>query len=721
MRQLFLKNGAVQLQNIAQPSLHDDVVLVRTHYSFISSGTEGATIGNAVESAHLFGNLRHKFSKVIETLQKEGLSVTKNLIRAKLKGSSWQQLGYSAVGQVVAVGNNITTLSVGDFVACAGAGIANHAEFLAVPYHLAAKVTDPAFLEQASITTLGAISLQGIRRADLKLGELVCVIGLGLLGQLTVQLAVIAGCRVIGIDPLAERRNLALKSGATAVFDPHDAALERSIQFMSSHHGVDTTFITAASKSDALTQQAMQLTRRKGKVIIVGDVGLGLKRDPLYKKEIDVLISCSYGPGRYDSSYEQKGVDYPYAYVRWTQQRNMQLIVELIEQKKLVVDHLISTTIKLEDASQAYELLKKQEALGIVLAYDASSPSVQACSPDLFASVKKKYATSLNVGVIGAGGFATIKLLPFIANLKNVVISSIVDPNPVALLSTGELYKAATLLTNDTALFTDEALDAILIASPHVHHAAQIAQALSNNKAVFSEKPMVTSYEQLEQLKSVFREHPDAALCVDYNRSFSPFMQAVKRAITNRSTPLMIYYRMNAGFISQEHWVQQEAIGGGRIVGEACHIVDLFCFLTGSPASSINLEVLSPCQDSLNKTDNFVSSIRFADGSICTLLYTATGNSAAGKEYMELFFDGKTIIMDDYKTLQGYGLGNAFNQTSSMVQKGHEQLLEQFFSSLRPEIKNRKNPQSFEHLEHVSYITLVMNDLARQSGGERVV
>ncbi len=716
MRQLFLENGSLSVKDIGKPALTNDTLLVETYYSFISSGTEAATIAGASSSSMFLGNLPAKITKVVAALKTEGIEGTKALIRAKLRGGTIQQLGYSCAGRVVAVGKNISTIAVGDFVACAGAGIANHAEMVLVPQHLAVKIGDASSLKEASITTIGAIALQGIRRADLQLGETIVVIGLGLLGQLTVQLAVIAGCRVIGIDPVEDRRKMAEQCGAVAVFDPTDTELSKQINFLTSHHGVDCTIITAASKSDTLVQQAMEITRRKGKVVLVGDVGLHLQRDPLYRKEIDFLISCSYGPGRYDVTYEQEGIDYPYAYVRWTENRNMQTIVHLIEQKRLIISPLISQTVNLAHAAQGYETLKAQKGLGVVIDYEVSSSTLPVEKNKIaFAPAKKG---NMRVGVIGAGGFAKIKLLPIIAKISNVTINAVVDPQPATALSTARLYAAATVLSDDRELFSKDLVDIVVIASPHANHASQIIEALKNGKAVFAEKPMVTTHEQLAELSDFLDAHPTVPFCVDYNRTYAPFVQIIETHTKQRSTPLMVHYRMNAGFIPQEHWVQREA-GAGRIIGEACHIIDLFCYLTNSAPISISVDALQPTQESLGRTDNFVSTLCFADGSVCTLLYTALGNAAAGKERMEIFFDGKTIVMDDYRSLQGYGFPASFNKTAQQQQKGHEQLIEKFFGALKAD--KAVMPISFDRLKLVAHLSLIMNDLAVQGGGEQIV
>jgi predicted dehydrogenase/threonine dehydrogenase-like Zn-dependent dehydrogenase len=713
MRQVFLDKGAVTIAQVSKPLLDERSVLVQVHYSCISSGTESATIATARQS--LFNNIPQKLKKVLESITTHGIDATRALIAGKLKGNI-QALGYACSGQVLAVGTLVKKLQVGDFVACAGSGYAYHADIVCVPEYLVAKIARQDILKAASVTTLGAIALQGIRRAQISLGESVCVIGLGLLGQLTAQLALRAGCRVFGIDISQERLVLAQNLGVHKIYQAHDAHLINDIMFATEHHGVDVTIITAASKSDTIVQQAMEITRKKGKVVVVGDVGLALQRDPFYKKEIDFLISCSYGPGRYDNAYEQQGQDYPYAYVRWTEQRNMQAFVKLLEQNQINIDSLIGQEVSINEVEKAYERIKTQQELGIVLSYDASSGSKQEVLKPLPHRFIPAISDKIRVGVIGAGGFAKIKLLPLLTQIPDVHIHAVVDLDVANALNVSRQYDARHSLRDEHTLCTQNLVDAVVISSPHSYHTQQALHALQNGKAVFLEKPMSTTYEQFEQLLVFLQQNPHARFCVDYNRAFAPFIQKIKEAVSARSTPLMIYYRMNVGFIPKDHWVQT-TVGGGRLIGEACHIVDLFCFLTDSHPCSVSVEVLGISRDDLIPTDNSSTQIRFADGSVCTLLYTAVGNSKMGKERMELFFDGKSIVMDDYTHLRGYGLSRSFDETTTLADKGHETLIKRFFMELRKEVF--APPIAFERLYRVAELTLLIDQLANHGGGEK--
>lgn len=718
MRQVFLEKGLVKVREVCEPLLTDHTVLVSVHYSCVSSGTEAATVAKAQES--IVTSLPQKLPKILKSLSEHGIEGTRLLLKEKLLGGT-QTLGYSCSGQVIAVGKKVQHVTVGDFVACAGAAYAYHADVIAVPENLVVRVANQDYLQAASLTTLGAIALQGVRRAQLQLGETVCVVGLGLLGQLTIQLAKIAGCRVIGIDLRKDRLQLAQKLGADFVLQPEEANINNEINFLTEHIGVDTTIITAGSKSNSILQQAMEITRKKGRVVLVGDVGLNLERDPFYKKEIDFLISCSYGPGRYDADYEEKGIDYPIAYVRWTENRNMQTFVALVQEGRINTHDIITNVVPVDDVHKAYELLERQEAVTVVLAYHNKAEFLvddvqQSNQSAQVVSFKPAIKDTIRVGVVGAGGFAKVKLMPIINSIKQVKINAIVDSNITTSVNLSKVFGAAKPLADDKELFAEDLVDAVLIASPHKFHCQQALNALHNGKAVFLEKPMVTDFEQLEQMRDFFKLNPQAPLCVDFNRSFAPFMRKIKNTVSKRSTPLVILYRMNVGFIPKDHWIQTE-VGAGRIIGEACHIVELFCYLTGAKVAALSVETLRPITDNLLATDNFSVQFSFTDGSIATLFYTALGNMTLGKERMELFFDSKSIVMDDYVSLQGYGLPSSFSEKVVVPDKGHENLLNEFFACIKD--ASRPLPFTFEYLDHVANVTLLVDQLACQGGGEQ--
>lgn len=658
------------------------------------------------------------------------------------------ELGYSCSGTVIAVGEEIKTFRPGDFVACAGAGIANHAEQIVVPKNLAVKLPNNSFLKQASLTTIGAIALQGIRRANLQLGETVCVFGLGLIGQITVQLAKQAGCNVFGIDIDDKKIALAQKLGCSQTYNAKSETFLHEMAFHTQHHGVDATLVTASSPSGNIIQQAMEITRRKGKVVLVGSVKIDFNRSPFYEKEIDFLISCSYGPGRYDQKYEQEGYDYPYAYARWTENRNMQLFANMIFAKQIDINPLITSEFSFEQAEQAYFSLRQHKSLGILLRYKQESSvlldtstfakklrrtleetdlnanqlvrnsfgsvSSSGCVAGVSRSTKfKPYKAPegiLNVACIGAGGFAKIKLLPLLSKNKNVKISTIIDTNPANAINVAKQYKAQVNDNDIQKVIADESINVAVIATPHAFHAQQTIDLLSAGKAVFVEKPAATSYEQLEQLKTFLDANPKSLYCVDFNRSFAPFITKIKKAVLKRTTPLIIHYRMNAGFIPKKHWIQSQK-HGGRIIGEACHIFELFNFLTGSIPVNISASAINTSRDDILPSDNFSTTITFADGSLCTLLYTAIGNKKLPKERMEIYFDGKSIVMDDYKTLTGYGVSLFFDTKTKTPDKGHKILLNKFIDAAK---SDGASPISPERILLATKISLQVNELIQE-------
>lgn len=723
MRQLFLDKGLIAVKEVSKPLLDEYSVLVQVHYSCISSGTEIATINQSKKNI-FFGNMPQTVKKVLDSVAVNGLDGTSALIKEKLKGEV-QTLGYSCSGVVVAIGSKVKKIRAGDLVACAGAGAAHHADMVCVPENLVVKVHKKESLRNASATTIGAIALQGVRRANVQLGESVCVLGLGLLGQLTVQLLKRAGCRVAGTDLLPERLALARSLGADLALHATEHDVVKEIAFWTDQQGVDVTIVAAASPKDYLVQQAMEITRKKGRVVVVGDVGLGLKRAPLYQKEIDFLISCSYGPGRYDAEYEQRGHDYPYAYVRWTENRNMTAIVAMIEQGQLAIDQLVHAEVNLEDVAKAYASLQSQKGLGIIISYGHGEPVKlvpDQPAPQAMPLAEKEIEfiparrDALRVGIVGAGGFAKVKLMPMLARIKNASITAIVDANVTTAITMSRHYGVARVLADDRELFNEDLVDVVVIASPHKYHCDQVMRALDQGKAVFVEKPLVTDFEQLTRLHAMLDAHPNAPLCVDYNRAFAPCIQKIKEAIAERKTPLIIHYRMNAGYIPKEHWVQTD-IGAGRIIGEACHIIDLFYYLTDARPVSVSVESLNTGTDTLFPTDNFVASISFSDGSICSLLYTSLGHKKLGKERMELFFDSKSIIMDDYMYLAGFGMRSSFDESGMTADKGHEALLNTFFERIKK--PTFEPPIPFARLRAVSELTLIIDELACEGGGDR--
>ena len=683
MRQVLIRKGQLLLANVPSPLVEPGSVLVEVAYSLISTGTELSSVQSSGQSLVKKAlEQPEKIRKLWDHLRSQGIQKTIAKVQGQLDLAS--PLGYSCSGIVIQVGEDITDIRPGDRVACAGAGIANHAEIVLVPRNLTVKVPDGCSLQDAASMTLGAIAMQGVRRADLRLGEVVAVIGLGLLGQITVQLLKAAGCKVIGVD-LSERRvSLAKHLGADAAFCPTEVNIINEIRHMTGDHGVDATIITAASTGNALVQQAMEITRKKGRVVIVGAVGLGLNRSPFYEKEIDFLISCSYGPGRYDDQYEKKGADYPFAYVRWTENRNMQEYLHLVTDGKVQLSRILEREYELSDVSKAYEELQSgtEKPLGVLLRYpfEDKDAQIQKLGTRLVLHDRTENGR-IRIAVIGAGSFARGMHLPNLQKLSDLYhIRAIVSSTGLNAKTTAEQFGADYASTNYQDVLDDPQVDAVLICTRHNLHAQQAMRAARAGKAILLEKPMALNQDELDQLTAVLQE-TGVPFMVGFNRRYSPAAQRIREIVTERTNPLMIYYRMNAGYLPADHWTQTEE-GGGRMIGEACHIFDLFQYVVGAPVVEVNSTAITPQTGHIMAGDNITVTLRYEDGSVATLLYTALGSPDLSKEYMEIYVDNKVLTLDDYHDLRVYGAPMK-GWTASSPEKGHLQELKVFAACFR--------------------------------------
>lgn len=713
MKQLLLERGKVIPMEVAMPTLDDNSVLVRVCYSFISSGTENATIKNSKQSLlnKAFKNTNETIQKLKNVIAEHGISGAINLSKSKLH--QYLPLGYSCSGKVIRVGKNVKGIYVDDFVACAGSS-ATHSEIVAVSKNLVLKIQNQKFLKETSICAIGAIALQGIRRANLQIGESVAIIGLGLIGLITLQLAKLAGYTVIGIDIDQSKLDLAKKLGCDFVLNSFEDSIKNEVNYKTALYGVDATIITAASSEGHLIDQAMEITRKKGKVVLVGDVKLDFSRELFYSKEIDFLISCSYGAGRYDSSYEKDGIDYPYAFVRWTEKRNLEFFIKLIETQKIDLSEIISAQIPFRKAQDAYEELQNKRHLGVVLSYEEDKEEkAELILTNSNVSCCFKPYKNLNVAFVGVGGFAKIKLLPIFTSFSEVVLKSVFDEASQTAASVASLYDSRAAKYGLEEILEDETINCVILATPHKFHAEYALAALRRGKAVFIEKPAAINIEELNNLKKFFENNKSSFYCVDFNRSFAPLIVHLKKSTDERITPLIINYRMNAGFIPKEHWVQSDE-HGGRIIGEACHIFELFCNLTNSRPKTISVAPLIESRENLSLNDNFITNISFEDGSICSLTYTSIGAKKMSKERMEIFFDGKSAILDDYCELRGFDLPLSFNKKVPQS-KGHFEIVEKFINESTSQ--NPSWPIEWQRIEAATKISFIVDRLVRAGGG----
>jgi len=715
MKQVILRNGQAVVEEVPAPGLFPGGVLVHTAFSCISAGTETATLGSTevrmglglVKSA-----LRHpdKVRQVLASLKSRGFQATKALVQGRLTFGT--TAGYSLSGVVAAVAEGVTAFRPGERVACAGGGYANHAEVVAVPENLVVAVPEPLGLAPAAAVTLGAIALQGVRRARPALGETVGVIGLGLVGQLTAQLLRAAGCRVVGLDLRADRVALAvslgLDEGATESGEAEEAAAR-----LTGGQGLDAVILTAASRSDEPVNLAMRLARRKGRVVAVGDVGLRLERPEMYRKELDLLMSTSYGPGRYDPLYEEGGLDYPYAYVRWTENRNMAAFLDLAARGKLQLEPLLTAVFPVAEAGRAYRAIQAPDGPPTALLRMPEGPlpaaRVQSLRPARPASRER-----LRVAVVGVGNFAQATHLP---NLKRLAerfeIRTLVGRTGTAALAVARQYEAANVATDYAEVLRDPELDAVILCTRHHLHAAQAAAALRAGKHVFVEKPLAMEREGLAELRETVAALQAAGRCPallpGFNRRFSPYAVRIRERIARRANPVQAYYRMNAGALPAHHWVNGPE-GGGRAVGEACHILDLFRYLVGAPLEGLSVAALPG--GAYRPDENFTATLRYRDGSVCTLLYTALGPRELSKEQLELYADGAAYLLEDYRSLKGYGAKGA-DLTTALPDKGHRAELEAFHRLCRGE---GEPPISLEEMLETTEATFTIRE--RLMGGQ---
>ncbi len=627
-------------------------------------------------------------------------------------GETGFNLGYSAAGQVVAVGERVKDLVPGDWVACGGAGRANHADFVSVPRNLVCRIPEGCDIKVAATATIGTIAMQGVRRAAPTLGERICVIGLGLLGQISAQLLRANGCIVIGMDLDPERVNRARAGGMEHGAGGEDELL-RMVRDLTGGHGVDRTLITAATKSDAVINLAMEVTRRRGTIVIVGDVGLNVDRQHFYRKEIDLLMSTSYGPGRYDASYEEQGIDYPYAYVRWTQNRNMQSYLELATQGRIDVSSLIDEVVSIDCAPDLYRKLASasQPPLGVLLEYPqplAQSPQPRDATRIALRGHRKVHEGPMGYVLVGAGAYGQSMLVPTMERQRDsFFLRGIVSRDAVRGGNFVRERRLDIFATELRPVLDDPTVRLLVIATRHHEHAGQVVAGLKAGKHVFVEKPLAITWQELDSIVETYeaiREKP--IVMVGFNRRFSPALQTLKRRLEGRISPLVINYRLNGGYIPNDHWIQS-AQGAGRNIGEACHMYDVFRFLAGAPVTGVQAASIGSGSPSYLRNDNFSATLSYRDGSIGNLVYTALGpKKGLPKERIEVFCDGEAYLVDDFKLLIRCSDGEILWQSDN-VDKGHAEELSRLADAL---MGHADAPISFEELIETSAAALEIED-----------
>lgn len=692
MIQAIVRKGKVFGEDIPAPLVSKGSLLIKVVNSCISAGTEISGVQGSGKSLvrRALDQPQH-VKKLIDMVRSDGIAKAYAKVKGKLESAT--PTGYSISGVVIAIGDGVSRFAVGDHVAAAGAGLANHAEYVDVPENLVMKMPVGMDFETASTVTLGGIALQGVRRADMRLGEMAVVVGAGILGLLTIQMLRHSGVRVAAIDLDASRLSIAKELGAELILNPADENAVSAIQNWSGGYGADAVIFTAATGSSEPLSQSFQMSKRKGRVVLVGVVGMEIKREDIYQKELDFLVSTSYGPGRYDKNYEEQGLDYPYAYVRWTENRNMSEYLRLLHDGAIKLDRLINSTFTIDKVSEAFESLQQpgNKPLMVLLDYGIADselfPLYCGHSRKVSTSISQASRDIINIALVGAGGFATGMHLPNMEKLSNKYrLHCVVNRTGHKAKAVAEQYKASYATTDFQDVLNDKDVDLVLIATRHDSHADLALQALRAGKHVFVEKPLATNQKDLDAIKEFYADGcaGKPVLFTGFNRRFSKYAQEIRKHTEKRVNPLLIHYRMNAGFIPFDNWVHED---GGRIIGECCHLIDLMTFLTGSRIKSISVDSLMPANDSYSASDNKAITLGYHDGSIATIHYFAIGSRDLPKEGMEIHFDGKSIILDDYKSLKGFGLKLADISTATS-QKGQLEELEILYGALQGKTNN---------------------------------
>lgn len=702
-----LSDGRVEVAEVPCPAIRHGHLLIETTNTLVSAGTERMLLefgkANPLQKAR---QQPDKLRQAIAKARTDGIQPTLEAIRSKLE----QPLasGYCNVGRVADVGTGVAGFSIGDRVVSNG----KHAEFTCVPKNLCAKIPDAVSDQDAAFTVVGSIGLQGIRLAQPTLGETFVVTGLGLIGLLTVQLLRAHGCRVLGLDFDKSKLELASQFGAecvdlSAVPDPVATAMA-----FSRGRGVDGVLITAATSSQEPIRQAAAMCRKRGRIVLIGVAGTNISRSDFYDKELSFSVSCSYGPGRYDNDYEKLGFDFPIGYVRWTAQRNFEAVLDMMADGRLCVDALVSHRFPIRDAAQAYEVLAAPEpVLGISLDFAGqcdARPVERARTIIMSGAPRRPETDSSNtrVAVIGAGGYALKTLLPAFC-AAGAELRWIGSQDGVSSLHAGRRFKARRVTTDLSAIFDDPEVDAVVIATRHDTHADLICRSLAAGKSVFAEKPLALDGVQLADVKRSITSAPDPSkiLAVGFNRRFAPHVRVMKELLQGVRTPKSLVYTVNAGEIPEGHWVHSPQIGGGRIVGEACHFIDLARYLVGAPIRSVAAIGVPGRQDDVASI-----SLRFEEGSCATIHYFANGHSLFPKERVEVFCEGRILQLDNFRRLRAFGWPKLRKLNLWRQNKGQHECVQAFLQG----ISTGREPIAFAELEEVTRASFVARDQLHQ-------
>ncbi len=684
------KNGLFT-EDCPLPACKPNGIVVDNRYSLISPGTERAIIDLASQS--LAGKARSRpdlVKQVLDKVRTEGLINTLNKVRAKL--NSPIPLGYSSSGVVVETAAGVHEFAVGDRVACAGFGYACHAEQIYVPKNLAVQLPSTLSHQEGAFVTLGAIALWGVRQASVTLGERVAVIGLGLLGQITVQLLKASGCQVIGIDIDEQRLAETSRFGADLLVNSGDDLAAKGIAQFTGGLGVDCVIITAATKSNQPVEFAADICRDRGRVTIVGDVAMDIPRKPFYNKELSLNLSRSYGPGRYDPSYEEQGNDYPIGYVRWAENRNMRSFLDLVAEGKVDVKSLITETYEINRAAEAFARIETDKVLGLLLNY---GDTVVERKPIISKTRTFLGSDAIATGFLGAGNFSTGVLMPALQGNKTFRLRTLYSATPHKARAVADQYRFEGIAASEDALLQDPGLDAVVIATPHNLHATQVMRALEHHKHVFVEKPLCLTSRELEEIRAAYRRS-GTTLMVGFNRRHSTCAQKMKKHLRSRVNPVVFTYTINAGYIAKQNWVQDDNIGGGRILGEVCHFIDLITNLLDVRVATISSASINGSRGQYLNDDNIVVNLAMTDGSTGVVVYTAMGDRSYPKETLQVFCDGEVLSMLDFRELSLFANGKMRTLYRGAMNKGFDTELQDFYRMIKSG-QTSEEAESFFH------------------------
>jgi len=711
MKQLIqsFKTGELGLFEVPAPVCQENGALVQTTVSLVSAGTEKMLVDFAKKSLLAKAKDRPDLVKqVIGKMKKEGVKNTLEKVFTKL--DSPIPLGYSAAGRVIELGSNMSGLNIGDRVACGGAGYANHSEINYVPKNLMVKIPDGVDDIDASFVTVGAIALQGVRQTEPKLGERVAVMGLGLLGQLTVQLLKANGCKVIGSDVDPDKIALAKKLGADETC--HASELITKANEFSNGYGVDAVIIAASTSSNQPVIDAAEISRMRGRVVFLGMVGMDIPRNDYYKKEIDLRLSMAYGPGRYDPEYEEKGNDYPFDLVRWTEQRNFEAFLGLIDEGKITPKEILTHEFDFDDAMSAYDLLEgkvKEKYLGIVLKYKRDIKLED--EKIIQRTTKAVNNDSVNVGLIGAGNFTKSVILPNMKKVGGYELVGLCTATGVSAQGTGKKYDFKYMTTDSSEIFKNSEINSVFVTTQHDKHASAVIESIKAGKHCFVEKPLCIYEEELEAIKEAY--NGETIVQVGFNRRFSPMVESMKKSIHGQ---VSINYRVNAGVIPKDVWIQDRTIGGGRIIGEACHFIDTCSYLIGSDVVSVYATTVTKNDQSIPDEDNVNIVLNYTNGSTATIGYYAYGDPTMPKEYVEVFGNGVSMAMTDFRELIVYSNGKSKKTKSANQDKGFVSE----FKAFKDAVKSGDEAISFESIYNTTKSTFKILESIRTGNVEKV-